>query len=34
MEQKSIIQEESLGGVIKAVKYLISQADAKIKASQ
>jgi len=33
MEQKSIAQEESLGGVIKTVKELIAQADAKIKAS-
>ena len=31
MEQKSIIQEESLEGVIKTVKDLITQLDVKIK---
>ncbi|MCK5226139.1 MAG: hypothetical protein KAQ89_05430 [Planctomycetes bacterium] len=31
MEQKSIIQEESLEGVIKTVKDLIAQLDIKIK---
>jgi len=33
MEQKLPIQEESLEGVIKTVKDLISQTDAKIKKS-
>lgn len=32
MEQKSIVQEENLEGVIKTVKDLIAQVESRIKA--
>jgi len=33
MEQKSIVQEESLEGVIETVKDLIAQTESRMKAS-